>query len=163
MMGYDPCTDWSDKPSPIPQVTKRLEQFKEAQRHAQELMIKAQQSWVKHKDTPKYRVGDQVWLEGRHLRTHQPTHKLVARRHGPFPIKEVLSPITYCLTLPHQWHIHPVFHIDLLTPYQETPMHGANYQCPPPDLVDREEEYEVEKVIDSRHFGRGRVLQYLVK
>ena len=162
-MGYNPRANWSDKPSPIPQVTKRLEQFKEAQHHAQELMIKAQQSWVKHKDMPKYRVGDQVWLEGKHLHMHQPTHKLVARRHGPFPIEEVLSPITYRLTLPHQWRIHLVFHIDLLTSYQEMPMHGANYQHPPPDLVDGEVEYEVEKVIDSQHFGRRRALQYLVK
>ena len=42
-------------------------------------------------------------------------------------------------------------------------MHGANYQRPPPDLVDGEEEYKIEKVIDSRCFGRGRALQYLVK
>ena len=42
-------------------------------------------------------------------------------------------------------------------------MHRANYQRPPPDLVDGEEEYEIEKVVDSRCFGRGRVLQYLVK
>ena len=115
----------------------------------QELMIKVQQSWVKHKDMLKYRVGDQVWLEGKHLHTHQLTHKLAARCHRPFTIQEVLSLITYRLTLPHQWRIHPVFHIDLLTPYQETPMHGANYQRPPPDLVDGEEEYEVEKVVDS--------------
>ena len=116
-MGYNPRADWNDKPSPLPQVTKGLEQFKEARHHAQELMIKAQQSWVKYKDTPKYWVSDQVWLEGRHLCTHQLTHKLAARHHGPFPIKEVLSPITYHLTLPHQWCIHLVFHIDLLTPY----------------------------------------------
>ena len=112
-------------------------------------MIKAQQLWVKNKDTPKYQVSDQVWLEGKHLHTHQLTQKLAARRHGPFTIQEVLSPLTYCLTFPHQWHIHPVFHIDLLTPYQETPKHGANYQRPLPDLVDGEEEYEVKKVIDS--------------
>jgi hypothetical protein len=29
------------------------------------------------------------------------------------------------------------------------PAHGANYQRPPPDLVDGVEEYEVEKVLDS--------------
>jgi hypothetical protein len=28
-------------------------------------MIKAQQSWVKHRDTPKYKEGDQVWLDGK--------------------------------------------------------------------------------------------------
>ena len=74
-----------------------------------------------------------------------------------------MSPINYRLELPMQWSIHPVFHIDLLTPYRETIMHGANYQRPPPDLVDNAEEYEVEKILDSRLFGRRRRLQYLVK
>jgi hypothetical protein len=55
-----------------------------------------------------------------------------------------------------------MFHTDLLTPYRETPTHGANYQCPPPDLVDGVEEYEVEKVLDSRRYGRGCKLQYLI-
>src|SRR5260370_5298650 len=67
MMGYNPRADWTNRPSPIPQVTMRLEQFHEAQHHAQELMIKAQQLWVKHCDKPSYQVGDQVWLEGKHL------------------------------------------------------------------------------------------------
>jgi len=116
-----------------------------------------------HKDTPRYQEGDYVWLEGKHLRTNQPTAKLAARRHGPFQITQVLSPVNYKLELPTQWSIHPVFHIDLLTPYRETPMHGENFRRPPPDLVDGEEEYEVEKILDSRRFGRGRKLQYLVK
>ena len=58
-----------------------------------------------------------------------------------------MSPVNYHLELPTQWHIHPVFHIDLLTKYNETPIHGINYQRPPPELIDGEEEYEVEKVI----------------
>ena len=104
-----------------------------------------------------------MWLEGRHLRTNQPTTKLAPRRHGPFPIVQVMSPVNYRLELPTQWSIHPVFHIDLLTPYRETPTHRPNYSRPPPDLVDNAEEYEVEKILDSRKFGRGRKLQYLVK
>ena len=126
-------------------------------------MIKAQKSWVKHKDTPKYKEGDLVWLEGKNLRTAQPTPKLGARRHGLFKVVQVMSPINYRLELPTQWSIHPVFHIDLLTPYQETITHSANYQRPPPDLVDNAEEYEVEKILDSRLFGRRRWLQYLIK
>ena len=54
-------------------------------------------------------------------------------------------------------------HIDLLTPYRETITHGPNYQHPPPDLVDNEEEYEVKKILDSWLFGRRKGLQYLVK
>ena len=113
-------------------------------------MVKAQKSWVKNKETPKYKVRDQVWLEGHHLRTNQPTTKLVPRRHGPFKVVQVMSPVNYHLKLPMQWSIDPVFHINLLTPYHETPTHGPNYQCLPPDLVNREEEYKVEKILDSQ-------------
>ncbi len=134
-----------------------------ARQCAQELMIKAQQSWVKHKDTPKYQNGDLVWLKGRHLRTNQPTAKLAPKRHGPFLIIQVMSPINYQLKLPTQWSIHDVFHINLLTPYQETELHRSNYSRPAPDLVDNEEEYEVEKILDSWQFGRGCKRQYFIK
>src|SRR6266571_7758990 len=33
----------------------------------------------------------------------------------------------------------------------------------PPDLIDNEEEYKVEKILDTRQFGRGHKRQYLVK
>ena len=56
-----------------------------------------------------------------------------------------------------------MFHIDLLTPYHEMDIHGANFTQPPPDLVDGEEEYEVEEILDSRKHGRGHKVQYLVK
>jgi hypothetical protein len=163
LMGYHPRTDWISSPSPLPQVTLHLEQLKQAQDTVQQLMIKAQKSWVKHRDTPKYKEGDQVWLEGKNLRINQPTTKLAPRRHGLFKVIKVLLPVSYQLALPMQWSIHPVFHIDLLTPYHETITHGPNYQCPLPDLVNGEEEYSVEKILDSRKFGRRRCLQYLVK
>src|SRR6266702_1303210 len=140
-----------------------MEQFKEARQRAQELMIKAQRLWVKNKDMPKYKEGDLVWLEGHHLRTNQPAVKLAPKQHGPFPIIQVMSPVNYRLKLPTQWSIHDMFHIDLLTPYRETNIHGSNYSRPPPDLINDEEEYEVEKVLDVRRFGRGRKRQYLIK
>jgi hypothetical protein len=66
-MGYHPHADWAESWSTIPQVTMRLEQFNEARHKAQELMQWAQQSWVKHHDTPKYKIGDQVWLEAHNV------------------------------------------------------------------------------------------------
>ena len=163
LMGYHPRADWTDAPTTLPRVSTRLEQLQAARDKAQELMQRAQRSWVKHKDTPRYQVGDQVWLEGRHLHTHQPTTKLAPKRHGPFRIVQVMSPVNYHLQLPTQWSIHDVFHTDLLTPYRETLTHGPNYLRPPPELVEGVEEFEVEKILDSRRRGQGRKLQYLVK
>ena len=74
-----------------------------------------------------------------------------------------MSPVNYRLKLPMQWSIHDVFHIDLLTPYRETDLHRSNYLRPAPDLVDNKEEYEVEKILDSRQFSRGRKKEYLIK
>ena len=74
-----------------------------------------------------------------------------------------MSPVTYQFALPAQQTIFPVFHVDLLTPCCETPMHGHNYLHPPPDLVNGEEEYEVEHILGSRWHGSGHKLQYLVK
>jgi hypothetical protein len=163
LMGFNPRADWVHATSPIPRVTLRLEQMKEARVQAWEAMIKAQQSWVKHRDMPKYKEGDLVWLEGKNLRINQPTAKLAPRRHGPFKVIQVMSAVNYKLELSTQWSIHPVFHTDLLTPYRETIMHGPNFTRPTPELIDGEEEYSVEKILDSRRFGRRRRLQYLVK
>jgi hypothetical protein len=163
LMGFNPHADWIHATSPIPKVTLRLEQLKEARIQARDAMIKAQQSWVKHCDMPKYKEGDLVWLEGKNLCINQPTTKLAPRWHGPFKIIQVMSAVNYRLELPMQWSIHPVFHIDLLTPYKEIIMHGPNFTRPTPELIDGEEEYSVEKILDSRHFGRRQQLQYLVK
>ena len=127
-------------------------------------MRSAQERWARAKqEGRKFQKGDLVWLEGRNLKTDQPMSKLAAKRYGLFPVAQVLSPVTYQLTLPTQWKIHPVFHVDLLMPYKETAFHGANYMRPPPDLINDEEEYEVEQILDSRTKGRTCKVQYLVK
>ena len=95
LMGYNPRADWNHATSALPQVTLRADQFKEAREQARSLMIKAQQSWVKNRDTPKYKEGDLVWLDGKNLRINQPTPKLAPRRQGPFKVIQVMSPINY--------------------------------------------------------------------
>ena len=146
LMGYNPRAEWTMVLSPVPQVTHRLEQIQEAQNQASTAMCKAQLGWIKDKEKKQhvYRKGDQVWLDGRNIKMYQPTAKLAPKHHGPFPIKWVLSPIDYQLTLPEQWKIHNVFHVDLRTPYRETEFHGVNYAPSPPDLIGEEEQYEVE-------------------
>ena len=89
--------------------------------------------------------------------------KLAPQRYGPFPIDKKLSPVTYRLALPPTMKSHPVFHVDLLTRYRETAAHGPNYEKPPPNIIDGEPEWEVEKVISSHLYGRHKKLQFLVR
>jgi len=55
--------------------------------------------------------------------------------------------VAYHLQLPTFWKIHDVFHASLLTPYKETEQHGPNFLEPPPEILDREPKWEVEKVL----------------
>jgi len=87
----------------------------------------------------RWKKGQEVWLDTKNLALPYGTIKLALRRHGPFKIEKVLSPVAYQLCLPLQWTIHPVFHTSLLTPYTETKEHRENYSRPPPDLIDNRE------------------------
>ncbi len=111
----------------------------------------------------RWRKGQEVWLEARNLSLPYGSIKLAPRRHGPFRIEEVISPVAYRLCLPPQWTIYPIFHTSLLTPYVQTKEHGENYSWPPPDLINNQEQYKVKAIRSHRHHGRRRQLQYLVK
>jgi len=165
LMGSEPRTTWEEKRTTVQAVDDRLQDIQRARSKAQDCIKHAQRLMAergKTKFTP-YAQGTLVWLEGVNLRTHYPTSKLAPKRYSPFPIKKVLSDVSYKLELPAQWKIHPVIHANLLTPYKETALHGPNFTRPPPDLIDGEEEYEAEEIQKVRRQGRGRKLHYLVK
>jgi len=50
-----------------------------------------------------WKVGYKVWLSAKNLIVPIPKTKLGPKRYRPFPIKAVLSPITFTLQLPEQW------------------------------------------------------------
>jgi chromodomain-containing protein len=110
-----------------------------------------------------YQVGDQVWLEATHLCLPYQSTKLAPKHHGPFLVMREVSPVAFQLHIPMAWNIHDIFHASLLSPYRKSPEHRPNYSRPPPNLLEGEEEYEVERIINHRHSGRARTLQYLIK
>jgi chromodomain-containing protein len=74
-----------------------------------------------------------------------------------------VSPVAFQLHIPVAWNIHDVFHASLPSPYRESPKHGPNYSRPLPNLLEGEEEYEVECIVNHRRSGRARTLQCLIK
>src|SRR6266576_4691494 len=56
--------------------------------------------------TKPFKVNDKVWLKSRNLKIPYQSRKLAPKREGPFPITEVLGPVTYRLTLLRQCNDH---------------------------------------------------------
>jgi hypothetical protein len=110
-----------------------------------------------------FKEGDLVWLKGTNIHTTHPKAKLAPKRHGPF--KVITSSTTNSkLILPKTWHVHPVFHNSLLSPYKETTAHRPNFTRPPPDIVEGEDEhYEVKFILQSCPTPNRKGLQYLIK
>lgn len=66
-----------------------------------------------------FNVGDRVLLSSRNIAMKTPgTNKLLPKYLGPFPVSEVLSPVTYRLELPASMRCHNVFHAGLLLEYK---------------------------------------------
>ena len=65
------------------------------------------------------------------------------------------------LRLPCSMHIHPVVNISRVKPYCDC-LPGQPVSAPSPSIImeDREEEYEVEYVVDSQY--KGKRLEYLI-
>jgi hypothetical protein len=160
IMGINPTESISTPDDAVPAAQEQLKQLLSARSDAQ----KALQKRIKPLNVLRTFVsGDKVWLDGRNLRTKAPSNlrALTPRRFGPYEVIKQMSPVTYRLKLPISLKIHDVFHVDLFTPYHETEEHGENYAQPPPELIDGEEEYQVEEIIDERINRRKK--QYLVK
>ena len=108
--------------------------------------------------------GDQVLLDTQNLKLPYPSRKLAPKRVGPFIITKVMGPVTFELSLPKTWKIHPVFHAALLTPYKTTKEHGPDYVRPPPDPspdgTEGVEEWEVEAILNHKTIRKKK--QYLV-
>ena len=131
----------------------------EARQSAQKLLQHIQN----HKDNKKLmeiKGGDQVWLEGHNL-SIAGNYKLSPKQYGPFTVSQKISSVAMQLVLPTSMKIHNMFHMDLLLPYKEMELYGMPYTCPPL-IIDSEEEYKIENILEAWCFGKKCKLQYLM-
>ena len=127
-----------------------------------------QETYVNQKWTPlTFTIDDQVLLSAKNITTHidqNRTAKLCPKYLGPFRISQVVSPVMYKLDLPPTMHVHPVFHVSLLKPYDDPtnfPHRAAPPPPPPPVTLDNHIEWEVEELLCKCTFHH--CIEYLVK
>lgn len=109
-----------------------------------------------------YKVGDSMLLSTKNIRLKSPgARKLLPRWIGPYKIVKQINPVAFQLELPDALKIHDVFHASLLRPYQS----DGQFHPPPTILIEGEEEFEVDRILDRRDrpLRKGQQRQYLVK
>src|SRR5439155_9583246 len=104
---------------------------------------------AKHKRI-EFAVGDKVWLLTPNIRMEHPSKKLDWKRFGPYAISERIGLQVYCLGLPSSMKIHTVLHVSLLEPYKPSTIPGRTRDPPPPIVINDENEWEVEEILDSK-------------
>uniref|UniRef100_A0A8C6MBY8 Gypsy retrotransposon integrase-like protein 1 n=1 Tax=Nothobranchius furzeri TaxID=105023 RepID=A0A8C6MBY8_NOTFU len=109
---------------------------------------------------PAYTLGQMVWLSSRDIKLRDCNRKFSPRFLGPFPVAEVLGPVSVRLDLPPSMKVHPVFHVSLLKPVASSPLCPPVAPPPPVRLADGGLCYRVHRILDVRPRGRGR--QFLV-
>ncbi|KAI7934413.1 hypothetical protein MJO28_017046 [Puccinia striiformis f. sp. tritici] len=150
----------------IPEVEQRLKLLAEVQEEVKSCLEAAQEAMSTQfnkgvRETPKWKEGDEVWLNSRNISTTRPTAKFDYRWLGPFAIQSQISPSVYKLTLPLSMRgVHPVFHVSMLRKHTADTIEGRQRTEMPPLIVGDEEEWEVEEILDCRK--KGKRVEYLI-
>jgi hypothetical protein len=124
-------------------------------------MSKARMVGTPTRDTTEFEVGQPVWLSTNKLKIRQKNGKLGSKRLGPFEVLERTGLKTYRLQLPPWMKIHNNININRLSPWKGNEINGLQPPAPEPEVIEGEEFYEVDSILDSRY--RYRKLRYLVR
>ena len=106
---------------------------------------------------PAYQVNDRVFVDAQNFCSKQPFQKLGFKSYGPYLMVKIISPYAYQLSPPPESNTHTVFYINKLWLSSNDPLPRQNPGAPfSPRVRDitKEWEYEGEKILDSRLFGR---------
>ena len=98
---------------------------------------------------PPFQTGDKVLINAKNIRTRRPSKKLNHRYLGPFPITKLIEVKAVQVGLPKTIYCHNIFHVSLVEPYKTNIFDGRKQRIPELTIVDEEEEYEPEKILQA--------------
>ena len=99
---------------------------------------------------PLFAVDDMVWLLRHHIATTRPYANLDSKKLSPSRIIERINAFAFKLAFPLAFKIHNVFHVSLLELYHPSWIPGRQPPPPPPVELSAGEQYEVDRILDSR-------------
>src|SRR5258705_3420453 len=134
-------------------------------------ITRAQEHYQKYADehrspAPPLKIGDRVYVKAKYFHTTRPSKKLSEKNLGLYEVIAIPGSHLFTLHLPQLFcSVHPVFHISQLEPAELDPSPQCTQPPPPPVEIDRDIEYEVSKILNSkldRCFRGNSSLCYLV-
>ena len=148
-----------------PSINNRLEVLCHAREEAEAALQMSKKciSETVNGKVREFEMGQPVWLSTKNIKIRHINLKLGNCRLGPFEVVEKTGSHTYCLALPYWMKIHDNIHVDQLSPWKGNKVNGVEPAPPEPEVVDGEEFWEVDKILDSRISGWWKKLQFLVR
>jgi len=145
---------------------ERAEKFttriKKVHEEAEAALKKSQEEMRKYADRKRskveeYRVGDWVLLSTKDLKYQMKgrrSEKLIEQFVGPYQVKRIISTNAIELDLPNTVRIHLVVNVSRVQRYKDQ-VEGQKKEQPASVIIEEEEEYEVEKILNKKKF-RGK-------
>jgi len=145
---------------------ERAEKFttriKKVHEEAEAALKKSQEEMRKYADRKRskveeYRVGDWVLLSTKDLKYQMKgrrSEKLIEQFVGPYQVKRIISTNAIELDLPNTVRIHLVVNVSRVQRYKDQ-VEGQKKEQPASVIIEGEEEYEVEKILNKKKF-RGK-------
>jgi len=133
-----------------------ITKMKEIQEEAKAALEKAQEEMEKYVNRKRgevneYKVGDLVMLSTKDLKYQMVSRrmeKLMERFIGPYKVKKIVSANAVELELPSTIRIHPVVNISRIYRYIGQ-VEGQRKEQPAPVIIEGEEEWKVERILNK--------------
>ena len=161
--GWDPHMGFElRKKERFERAEKFTTRIKKVHEEAEAALKKSQEEMRKYADRKRskveeYRVGDWVLLSTKDLKYQMKgrrSEKLIEQFVGPYQVKRIISTNAIELDLPNTVRIHLVVNVSRVQRYKDQ-VEGQKKEQPASVIIEEEEEYEVEKILNKKKF-RGK-------
>lgn len=163
------CADWPSMPlgeGESPLGRRMASRVIELQKECKARILRANGYQEKYQNKSRlpipFKIGDQVMVSNRHMKSTRPKRKLDWKYIGPGRITAQNGPTSFTVDLPGLKNVHPVFHASLLEPFDPKGL------VPHPDahITDTlrtmgDDVYEVEKILERKQDETGQWLYHV--